>query len=61
MKAGKILYLDSFIHSIFLFFYYFLFSEQDEGLEALSKVISRQKEIANTINSEVDHQNGEYR
>lgn len=34
-----------------------LLQEQDEGLEALSKVISRQKEIANTINNEVDHQN----
>ncbi|XP_046742315.1 syntaxin-8 [Diprion similis] len=34
-----------------------LLQEQDEGLEALSKVISRQKDIANTINNEVDHQN----
>ncbi|XP_048513979.1 syntaxin-8 isoform X3 [Athalia rosae] len=34
-----------------------LLQEQDEGLEALSKVISRQKEIAISINNEVDHQN----
>ncbi|XP_075224678.1 syntaxin 8 [Lycorma delicatula] len=31
--------------------------EQDKGLEALSKVISRQKEIAVTIGNEVDLQN----
>ncbi|PSN57700.1 hypothetical protein C0J52_00296 [Blattella germanica] len=31
--------------------------DQDEGLEALSKVISRQKEIAETIGNEVDLQN----
>lgn len=34
-------------------------AEQDEGLDELSKVISRQKQIAQTIHSEVDHQNGE--
>jgi hypothetical protein len=33
-------------------------SDQEQGLEALSKVISRQKEIAETIGSEVDLQNG---
>ncbi|XP_069701444.1 syntaxin-8 [Periplaneta americana] len=31
--------------------------DQEQGLEALSKVISRQKEIAETIGSEVDLQN----
>lgn len=35
----------------------FLASAQDQGLEALSKVISRQKNIALTISSEVDVQN----
>ncbi|KAJ9594985.1 hypothetical protein L9F63_013707 [Diploptera punctata] len=34
-----------------------MLQEQDQGLEALSKVISRQKEIAETIGSEVDLQN----
>jgi hypothetical protein len=33
-------------------------SDQEQGLEALSKVISRQKEIAETIGNEVDLQNG---
>jgi uncharacterized coiled-coil protein SlyX len=33
-------------------------ADQDRGLEALSKVITRQKEIAETIGSEVDLQNG---
>jgi uncharacterized coiled-coil protein SlyX len=33
-------------------------ADQEQGLEALSKVISRQKEIAETIGSEVDLQNG---
>ncbi|KAF4524159.1 hypothetical protein B566_EDAN010614 [Ephemera danica] len=32
--------------------------EQDAGLDALSKVISRQKQIAETIGGEVDIQNG---
>ncbi|KAL0271590.1 UNVERIFIED_CONTAM: hypothetical protein PYX00_008640 [Menopon gallinae] len=31
--------------------------DQDEGLESLSKIISRQKQIATTINVEVDQQN----
>lgn len=35
----------------------FFFSAQDQGLEALSKVISRQKNIALTISDEVDVQN----
>jgi syntaxin 8 len=34
-----------------------MIQDQDQGLEALSKVISRQKEIAETIGSEVDLQN----
>jgi hypothetical protein len=33
-------------------------SDQEQGLEALSKVISRQKEIADTIGNEVDLQSG---
>lgn len=32
--------------------------EQEEGLEQLSKIISRQKQIAQTIHTEVDHHNG---
>nr|CAD7602244.1 unnamed protein product [Timema genevievae] len=35
--------------------------DQNEGLEILSKVISRQKEIAQTIGNEVDIQNGDRR
>ncbi|XP_015601649.1 syntaxin-8 [Cephus cinctus] len=34
-----------------------LLQEQEHGLEELSKVISRQKQIAHTIGNEVDHQN----
>lgn len=41
------------------FHFYNFISDQDQGLEALSKVISRQKEIAETIGNEVDLQNGE--
>lgn len=35
-----------------------MFAEQDAGLEELSKIISRQKNIARTIGDEVDTQNG---
>ena len=35
-----------------------MFLEQEQGLEELSKVISRQKQIAQTIHTEVDHHNG---
>jgi hypothetical protein len=35
-------------------------SEQDAGLETLSKVISRQRAIAETIGGEVDLQNGKF-
>lgn len=34
-----------------------ILKEQDKGLEELCKVIARQKEIGQTINNEVDHQN----
>ncbi|XP_012281154.1 syntaxin-8 [Orussus abietinus] len=34
-----------------------MLQEQEDGLAELSKVISRQKNIAQAINSEVDHQN----
>lgn len=34
-----------------------MLEEQEKGLENLSKIISRQKEIANTINTEVDLHN----
>jgi hypothetical protein len=33
-------------------------SEQDRGLEALSHVITRQKNLAQVIGNEVDYQNG---
>jgi len=36
---------------------YQIIEEQDRGLEALSEVISRQKQIATVIGSEVDYQN----
>jgi len=32
--------------------------DQDRDLEALSEVITRQKNVARTIGDEVDHQNG---
>lgn len=36
----------------------FLFSEQDRGLEELSKIIGRQREMAQAIGDEVESQNG---
>ena len=38
-----------------------VFAEQDAGLEELSKIISRQKNIARTIGEEVDTQNGKFK
>ena len=38
----------------------FLFAEQDEGLDVLSQVLSRQKHMALDIGNEVDVQNGKY-
>ena len=49
--------LDCPVYVIFLMLNIYV-ADQDQGLEALSKVISRQKEIAETIGSEVDLQNG---
>lgn len=37
-----------------------ILEHQDEGLEALSKVISRQKSLAQRIGDEVDEQNGRF-
>jgi len=51
------LVLDCPFYVIFLMLNIYV-ADQDQGLEALSKVISRQKEIAETIGSEVDLQNG---
>ena len=51
------LLLDRPFYVIFLMLNIYV-ADQDQGLEALSKVISRQKEIAETIGSEVDLQNG---
>lgn len=51
------LLLDCPFYVIFLMLNIYV-ADQDQGLEALSKVISRQKEIAETIGSEVDLQNG---
>lgn len=39
---------------------FLLISEQDEGLEILSNVISRQKQVAVDIGTEVDSQNGKF-
>lgn len=36
------------------------FIEQDDGLDELASIVSRQKNIAITISSEVDLQNGWY-
>lgn len=41
------------------YIFYLLFVEQDKGLDSLSKVISRQKQMAIDIGNEVDGQNGE--
>lgn len=38
----------------------FFLVEQDDGLNELASIVSRQKNIAITINSEVDLQNGQY-
>jgi len=35
--------------------------EQDDGLNELASIVSRQKNIAITISSEVDLQNGQYK
>ena len=35
-----------------------MFSEQDDGLESLSSVIGRQKQMALDLGNEVDDQNG---
>lgn len=35
-----------------------VFIEQDDGLDELASIVSRQKNIAITISSEVDLQNG---
>lgn len=37
-----------------------ILEHQDEGLEALSKVISRQKHLAQRIGDEVDEQNSKF-
>lgn len=37
-----------------------LFLDQEKGLENLSQIISRQKNIATTITTEVDLQNGKF-
>lgn len=37
-----------------------ILEDQNEGLDALSKVISRQKELASRIGGEVDRHNGEF-
>lgn len=37
-----------------------IIEDQNEGLDALSKVISRQKHLALRIGDEVDEQNGEW-
>ena len=38
----------------------FNFIEQDEGLEALSKVIERQKLMGKSIGNELDYHNGNH-
>ncbi len=40
--------------------YLFDVSEQDEGLDALSHVLGRQKQMALDIGNEVDGQNGAF-
>lgn len=44
----------------FSFFFFFNFSgaEQDAGLDALSSIISRQKQMGQEIGNELDEQNG---
>lgn len=43
-----------------LIFPFFIISDQDDGLDELSKIISRQKDIAIKIGSEADTQNGNF-
>jgi len=38
----------------------FPIAEQNEGLESLAQIISRQKEIARTIGSEAELHNGKF-
>lgn len=39
-------------------FIYFSVAEQDAGLDALSSIISRQKQMGQEIGNELDEQNG---
>lgn len=49
-----------FIYFYYLFIYLKQFAEQDRGLDSLSKVIARQKQMAVDIGNEVDGQNGKW-
>jgi len=44
-----------------MYIIYFYCIEQDDGLSELASIVSRQKNIAITISSEVDLQNGQYK
>lgn len=48
------------IYLFLLFIYLKQFAEQDRGLDSLSKVIARQKQMAVDIGNEVDGQNGKW-
>ena len=45
---------------IYLLLSFFLTKEQDQGLEALSGIIQRQKLMGQAISDEVDAHNGQY-
>ena len=54
------MYMILIIYLFLLFIYLKQFAEQDRGLDSLSKVIARQKQMAVDIGNEVDGQNGKW-
>lgn len=61
LLKGKNLTLHFVILSLYiLLFSNCVFTEQDDGLDELASIVSRQKNIAISISSEVDLQNGKY-
>lgn len=45
---------------MFILVFFFLTTEQDQGLEALSGIIQRQKLMGQAISDEVDAHNGQF-
>lgn len=60
LNQANLAWMNSKIRNVQIYFLLYFFSvEQDKGLDSLSKVISRQKQMAIDIGNEVDGQNGE--